>query len=108
MHMRPGLIWLVSVCSVAFAEAAVDAMAATGSAEHASVAERDSWVEVCAQSLTMLRSVCVSHPNQRKVYVAVLERLFIPLLPHCGPQGMGFTTPACFPLTNGLRSQRAY
>ncbi|CAL8463562.1 g3096 [Coccomyxa elongata] len=75
--------------SVAFVEAAVEAMAVTGLVEDASAAERESWVEVCAQSLVMLRSVCLSHPNQRKVYVSVLERLCIPLLPYCGPQGSG-------------------
>ncbi len=58
------------------------------SVEDVSAAERESWVDVCAQSLVMLRTVCLSHPNQRKVYVSVLERLFIPLLPYCGPQGM--------------------
>lgn len=76
----------------------MDALAGTGLAEGASAAERESWTEVCEQSLVMLRSVCLTHPNQRKVYVSVLERLFIPLLPYCGPQGTA-------PVNSSLQSE---
>ncbi len=53
----------------------------------ASAAGQDPWAEVCAQSLAMLRSVALSHPNQRKVYVSVVERLLVPLQTSCGQTG---------------------
>ncbi|KAK9917648.1 hypothetical protein WJX75_006796 [Coccomyxa subellipsoidea] len=82
LHFSPSLEH-----SVAFAEAAVEAHAATKrAAPGASAAKQEPWTEVCAQSLAMLRSVCLPHPNQRKVYVSVVERLLIPLMTSCwGP-----------------------
>lgn len=65
----------------------MEAHAATKrAAPGASAAKQEPWTEVCAQSLAMLRSVCLPHPNQRKVYVSVVERLLIPLMTCCwGP-----------------------
>ncbi|EIE27622.1 hypothetical protein COCSUDRAFT_39238 [Coccomyxa subellipsoidea C-169] len=81
LHFSPSLEH-----SVAFAEAAVEAQAAMRN-HAASAAGQDPWAEVCAQSLAMLRSVALSHPNQRKVYVSVVERLLVPLQTSCGQPG---------------------
>lgn len=64
-------------------------VAATESAGSGAASEgQQDWMEVGTLSLTMLRAVALRHPNQRKVYQSIVERLLVPVLCCSAPPGV--------------------